>query len=410
LSQRTQTIEREAFWQGSLGYPHAVVLIAFLIAVSVALHATIGYKLPVSANPVLWLMALVVPASLVAGRVGRKDRVIHWLTGIPVAVTITAAVGILALIGGIVPARIFQERFHVESMWVSWPFLLTVDLMLVNLVGSVGKRCWPLNYTNIVYLASHAGLAIAIIGGACSSLFLERDVIPLFPGKPTNRAIRADGSSNALPFTLELKEFILESFPPTLAVAKLDAAAEGGMSIDPGEDFMKKGLHTKVGVYQVEVLDFIPKAILTPQGWRAAPWKTAAPAVHIAVHLPGGSTTKGWVSSGAMDAPQSHLKIDDTIAIVMPEPRPKEFRSHVTVKEGGTARDETIKVNSPITRGGWTLYQLSYDADAGAASQYSTIEAVRDPGIGFVYFGMGLMVLGSCLHLWSGVSSTGGKS
>ena len=65
-----------------------------------------------------------------------------------------------------------------------------------------------------------------------------------------------------------------------------------------------------------------------------------------------------------------------------------------------------MKVNSPIQRGPYTIYQLSYDDKAGAASAYSTLEIVRDPGIQVVYIGMGLMVLGSMLHLFNGVSKS----
>ncbi len=400
---------KEAFWQGSLGYPHAVVLAGYLVAVGVALHATIGYRIPPMLNPVMWLLALAVPGSLIAGRVGRKNRVIHWLTGIPVAVVVTSAVGILGLVGGIVPLQTLQEQFQVESVWVSWPFVLLVALMLVNLVGSVGKRCWPINYTNVVYFTTHAGLAIAIIGGAGSSLFLERDIIVLFHGQPTTVAVKKDNTEVKLPFEITLNEFVLTSFPPVLALAELDPKVEGGVDVTPGEDLLKEGLTTDVAGYKIKVKKYLPKAIFGADGWQAAPWKTAPPAAELAVTTPKGETFEGWVSCGSVDAPPNHIRLGETSAIVMPDPRPKEFRSDITIKNGAGEEKHTIKVNEPITRDGWTLYQLSYDQKMGAASQYSTLEAVRDPGIGVVYFGMGLLILGSVLHLWNGVGSTNGR-
>lgn len=402
---RQQAQQQEAFWQGTLGYPQAVVLIAFVFLLGLALHATIGYRLPAQSNPVMWLMAVAIPVSLVAGRIGRKNRVVHWLTGIPIAVCVTVAVGLLAFVGGVVPQRLIQEQFHAESIWASWPFLLMVDLMLVNIVGSVGKRCWPLNYTNVVYLTSHAGLAIAIIGGAFSSLMLERDVVVLFPGQPTQLAVKPDGSTVDLGFSIELKEFHLNTFPPVLAIATLDPAAQGGVRVEPGEDFVKAGTTTELAGYRVEIKEYLPKAIYAADGWKAAPWKTAAPAALIEATLPDGTKKSGWVSSGAVDAPQEHLRLAEEVAVVMPEPRPKEFRSDVKVAASGTTEETSIKVNEPITRNGWTIYQLSYDDKAGAASAYSTLEAVKDPGIGIVYLGMGLMVAGSCLHLWNGMSA-----
>lgn len=396
----------ESFWQGQLGYPQSVVLISFVFALGMALHSTIGYRIPHTLNPVMWLLALLVPAMLIAGRVGRKSHVIHWLTGIPMAVSVTVAVGVLALIGGIVPASVIQSKFHAESIWSSWPFLLMVELMLINLVGSVGKRCWPLNYTNVVYLTTHAGLATAIIGGAGSSLLLERNVMVVFPGEPVRAAMTPSGSMQPLPFSVELREFHLDTFPPVLAVASLDPKAPDGFRLDPGSDFVKPGLHTTLRGYKIEVKKYLQKAVMGGNGWTAAPWKTASPAALLMVTDENGKKHEGWVSSGAIDAPQEHLRISENVAIVMPEPRPKEFRSDLTIHENGNSVKQSVKVNSPIQRGPYTIYQLSYDDKAGAASAYSTLEIVRDPGIQVVYIGMGLMVLGSMLHLFNGVSKS----
>jgi len=395
---------QEAFWQGTLGYPQAVVLVCFAFGLGLALHGLIGYRIPTLQNPVIWLIALSAPVSLVAGRIGRKNRVVHWLSGIPMAVCVTVAVGLLALVGGVVPQSTIQERFHAETIWASWPFLLLVTLMVANLLGSVGKRCWPLTYTNFVYLAAHAGLAIAIIGGAVSALLLERDVMVLFPGQATDKAMKPDGAMVNMPFSIELKEFHLKTFPPVLALATLDPKSEGGIALKPGEAFVKSGLVTKIGDVQIRVKRYYPKAIYAAKGWQEAPWKTAAPAALIEATLPNGTTHSGWVSCGAVDAPQEHLRIAEELAIVMPGPRPKEFRSDIRVVDGGRSEETSVKVNEPLNRRGWTVYQLSYDDKAGAASAYSTLEVVRDPGIGVVYFGMGLLVLGSCLHLWNGVS------
>ncbi|MCU0316420.1 MAG: cytochrome c biogenesis protein ResB [Fimbriimonadaceae bacterium] len=396
---------KEGFWQGTLGYPQAVVLTFFLFALGMALHILVGYNLPYTMNPVAWLMAFVVPASLVAGRIGRKNQVIHWLTGIPVAVSSTVAVGLLSLVGGVVPLSVLQTSFKVESVWVSWPFVLMVDLMLVNLVGSIGKRCWPLTAVNVRYLANHAGLAIAIIGGAASALFLQREVMVLFPGRPSSVSIAKDGTESRLPFEIELTEFTLNSFPPTLALAKLDPSASDGFTLTPSEDFLASGVNTSLDGYKISVDKYYEKAVYGANGWTQAPWKTAAPAALITVTAPDGRKSSGWVSSGAIDAPQEHLKVNDTVAIVMPTPRPKEFRSDIIVREGGKETRRVLKVNEPISLGAYTVYQLSYDSKAGAASAYSTLEVVRDPGIGVVYLGLGLMLLGSVLVLWNGVST-----
>lgn len=393
------------FWDGTLGYSHAVVVVCMTLLVGLGLHATIGYRIPFAQQPLAWLLAALVPLSLVTGRLARKNRVMHWVTGIPVAVVVTTAIGVLALIGGIVPASVIQERFHAESMWSCWPFLLLMELMVINLVGSVGKRCVPFTYANFIYVTTHAGLAISIIGGAVSALLLERNVVVLFPGTPESKAMRSDGTYAALPFSIELKDFVLESFPPVLAVASLDPKAEGGVDLKQGEDLVQSGQTQRLHGHSIKIVEFLPKAIFTSKGWQSAPWKTAAPAAKLRVTSPDGTHKSGWVSCGSIDAPQMHLEVAEHVAIVMLDPRPKSFTSQVRINEGGKTTEAAIKVNEPIQRQGWTIYQLSYDSKAGAASQYSTLEVVRDPGINAVYFGMGLLVLGTCLHLWKGVSN-----
>lgn len=399
---------REAFWEGQLGYPQATVVVLTLFALGLALHAFIGYSLPVHLNPVCWLAGLAVPVSLVLGRLGRKHRIIHWLTGIPVAVVVTTAVGVLTIVGGVIPSSVLSQRIGLPTIWTSWPFILLVDLLMVNLVGSVGKRMFPLTYKNLVYVTTHAGLAIAIGGGAMSSLFLTRDVMVLFGGQSTNEVHRPDGSVAKLPFSVELKEFHLKTYPPVLAVATLDPAASGGMTVTPGEHFVKEGASFTVDKNRVKVLDYLPSAVYAGETFKSAPWKTAAPAAKLRLETPAGRVAEGWVSCGSVDTPQEHLKISGDAAIVMPDPRPKEFRSDIVVTAGSGRQSSSVRVNEPIHVAGYDLYQLSYDERAGAASAYSTLEVVRDPGIGWVYFGMGLMLLGSMLHLWNGLTTERG--
>lgn len=408
-SPQSETAETPGFWQGALGYPQAVVLAVTLFLLGLALHATVGDRLPLKANPVAWLMAAAVPVMLVLGRTHRTHRVVHWLTGIPVAVTSTTTVGILALVGGVVPQDVVQQRFGAESVWVSWPFLLQVELMLLNLVGSVGKRSWPLNYTNIVYLTNHAGLAIAIIGGAISALYLERNIVVLFPGQPTNFAYTKEGETIPLPFELTLQEFHLDSFPPVLAIARLDPTAPDGVTSKASEDFVAQGQTISVDGHSIKVEKFLPKAIFAGGEFKAAPWKSAAPAAFLTVTKPNGEKTTGWVCAGSVDVPAEYIRLGDATALLMPEPRPKEFRSDLVLRhknqDPAQATKHTIKVNSPLTIGDTTVYQLSYDDKAGAASAYSTLEVVTDRGLWYVYAGFFLMLAGSALHLWNGALS-----
>jgi len=392
---------REGFWQRPLGYAHASVSVGMAFLVGVAFHFVIGYRfLP-------WLLIYVAVVALVVmavlGRVARLHRVVHWLTGIPFAVTSTAAVSLLALVGGLVPQKTLQQALNIPSIWASWPFLLVIWLMMLNLVGSCGKRCWPLNYTNFVYLCSHLGLTIILIGGGISGLTLDRQNMVLFEGKPTQIMRDAQGAETKTPFTLTLREFVMETFPPTLVYA--EANAKGEMKTVPGSALLKKGTLESLHGWKLEVLDYLPRAVFDGEGWRAVNWKTAAPAAFVRASK--GNTTKtGWVCSGSVDTPASLLEVGHNQAIAMPDPRPKRFASVVEVTESGQKSKHTVEVNKKLTVAGLDLYQLSYDEKMGAASPYSVLEVVQDRGVPVVFSGIYLLLVGCVLHLWNGI---GGK-
>jgi hypothetical protein len=69
----------------------------------------------------------------------------------------------------------------------------------------------------------------------------------------------------------------------------------------------------------------------------------------------------------------------------------KAFRSHVTARQGDAVERAVISVNDPFTFGGWTLYQVNYNPDDPT---YSGLEAVRDPGVPWVFLGFGLICVG----------------
>jgi len=48
-------------------------------------------------------------------------------------------------------------------------------------------------------------------------------------------------------------------------------------------------------------------------------------------------------------------------------------------------------VNDPFVFGGWTLYQVNYNPEQPT---YSGLEAVRDPGVTWVFLGFTLICLG----------------
>ena len=69
----------------------------------------------------------------------------------------------------------------------------------------------------------------------------------------------------------------------------------------------------------------------------------------------------------------------------------KAFRSEVTALAGAASRRAVVTVNDPFTFGGWTFYQVNYDPKDPT---YSGLEAVKDPGVPWVFLGFGLISAG----------------
>ncbi|HEY6105387.1 MAG TPA: cytochrome c biogenesis protein ResB [Anaeromyxobacteraceae bacterium] len=69
----------------------------------------------------------------------------------------------------------------------------------------------------------------------------------------------------------------------------------------------------------------------------------------------------------------------------------KAFRSEVTALAGPAREKAVITVNDPFTFGGWTFYQVNYDPKDPT---YSGLEAVRDPGVPWVFLGFALISVG----------------
>ncbi len=85
-----------------------------------------------------------------------------------------------------------------------------------QLGGFVWSRALPLTYTNVVYLMSHLGLAIALIGGGYSAMTMERRTMVLFKEDSTQVAYDRSDREYKAPFAARLKEFRMDTFAPTL--------------------------------------------------------------------------------------------------------------------------------------------------------------------------------------------------
>ncbi len=113
------------------------------------------------------------------------------------------------------------------------------------------------------------------------------------------------------------------------------------------------------------------------------------------------TTVNGRVAESLSTAaqPRGVFLRDGQSALVF-EKRDKEvkaFLSHVTVRQGETQERAVISVNEPFDFGGWMLYQVNYNPEDPS---YSGLEAVRDPGVLWVFVGFALICIGVTYMLY----------
>lgn len=419
MKQRPLTIQtgkseqepKPGFWDGALGFPQAALVTATAIAIGVFFHWRIGNRLPSSPGFLLGGGTLFLVVLVFASLRWKDTRVMEWLTGVPLAITSVVGVMLTAGIGAVIPASTLQAKFGIANIYTSWPFIMAMLVMMVNLIGVTARRLFPLTYKNFCFSLNHLGLCVTLLGGVLSAAGLERGSLDLMLGQTKSVAATPTGQALHLPFSITLKKFHLEEFPPTLAVATLNPhSADGSADIDPGEQFIAPKMRERIGDYTVTVQSFLPRAARVEGVWKKVEFPAAAPAAQIAVTDRKGQTVgEGWVSSGSMYSEGEIVQVAENAAVFMPQPKPREFRSTVSIERNGKQETREILVNKPILVDGYKLYQVSYNAEMGAASDYSGIEVVRDRGLPVVYAGMFLLLGGAAMMLWNGVGVSKGE-
>lgn len=118
------------------------------------------------------------------------------------------------------------------------------------------------------------------------------------------------------------------------------------------------------------------------------------PAVLLRINFSGKPEEERWVFASREGM---GLNRDQNIRFRLNyQPMIKEYRSRVRVADenGGGETTADIKVNSPFSHRGYTFYQAGYDRDN---PKFTSLEVVRNPGVGFVFAGFLLLNAGLVL-------------
>lgn len=219
-------------------------------------------------------------------------------------------------------------------------------------------------------------------------------------GQPVQGGTTADGRPHTLPFSILLKEFSMDEYPPRLYLYSQGKLSKHFVTL---EESASQGL---LGNWQVKSVQTLDKA------GRRSDADDYAPMNHVgattaawveAVHTTSRQTAKGWVSCGSHIFDGATLALPDGSEIVMPRREPKRYLSKVELADKTHKWPEEIRVNHPATVGSWKIYQVGYDTDRGRWSTVSMLECVKDSWYPAIHIAMWLVVcLGvvMCLFGW----------
>ena len=234
-----------------------------------------GLILELSVGPVVWeafawpvngivlagFLALIAAVFLLRKRVYAFRFIGTYQAAIP---TLMYAV-LLTIMMGL--TRQTENGTWLNNMLVFWPFVLIYVYMAVILGVNVLRRL-----NNIPFLLNHLGLFIAMTTATLGNADMQRLKMITMVGEPEWRAMAQNGAIREMPLTIELKQFIMETYDdgsPKRYASEIQIQTKSGKMIETTVDVNKPvevdgwkiyqyGYDTKMGAMsQISILELV---------------------------------------------------------------------------------------------------------------------------------------------------------
>ena len=394
-------------WQFPWDYKESFLVAAGLLLTGYLLQVSTGSVVQDLKSPANYIIGLVFILMLILLHfTGKTNPLIKWLRSVPVSISALTMVLIQAVVMGTMPQQSFTDGvepniFGFTNVTSSWPFVISMVFVLINLGLATLFRMFPFHRKNLGFLLNHLGLWITLTAGILGAGDLQRLTMDLNEEQPEWRAKDEQKHTIEMPFAFNLKKFNMETFSPKLAFAditnnKVETKGVNALRmISKGDQYQQKG-------YTIKILDYLESSIFAGNRYHSVNETGAIPAALVQVKSTTIDTT-AWVSCGSFATTFSILQLNDKLAIVMLQPEAKKFASDVEVfKKAGSYKKATIEVNKPLNISGWKVYQVSYDERFGKWSKLSVVELVRDPWLPVVYTGIFMMIAGAIYLIFKG--------
>ncbi|MBF0217378.1 MAG: cytochrome c biogenesis protein ResB [Candidatus Omnitrophica bacterium] len=355
----------------------------------------------------------------------KNTGVWRFFSSIKLAIWLLGVISFCSLIGTLIPQGETSEfyiskvgqvgydlimRAGFDRLYYSWWFILFLFALALNLAVCLVNKL-PLRAVKLGSFISHLSILVILLGAAIGLVFGEKEYVAIDKGKAINSFVYK-GRSVDLGFSLRLDDFVYtEHIDPKekLLVCESDSGAEthGGMGAHAGMAMPGNGpkviaeVPTDVGVetavadtgYRVKILRYLPDFAMDTATKTATSrsFEPNNPAVEVQFTDKAGKVSRFWVFARF---PDMHQKTDQNFRFLYRwvGRMPKDYISRVTVLKGTTeVVKKDIRVNEPLSYGGYKFFQSSYDTEA---LNWTGLQVVRDPGVPVVYAGFLLLIAG----------------
>ncbi|MFV0505164.1 MAG: cytochrome c biogenesis protein ResB [Bacteroidales bacterium] len=414
--------------RGSLLICLALVLIGLALQLSVGAFSmeVIGRTVGILNVPIhIVLLLLVVIFAVIFLLIFANNKLGDFLAGGDAALASIISIGVLALILGITTQYAnphpndLAGSLGLRNMTSFWPFVLIYIHLIVCLVFATIKRLSKgFSVRNVGFFLNHAGLLLLLyfIGAGASQTLQYSMTTSERVDTPEWRATNVKTEEvDELPIAIRLKDFVMEEYPPKLAVVH-----RGTGKVQPEntpeyfdiDSIRNKG---KLLHWEIKIEEFIPLAVPKDSAsYEALPMPGAHPACLVNVRdVKADKDYTSWISSGnsSQGLVYKYLDLGDSLVLAMTEAEPKRFYSDVDVyiANEGILQDKRVEVNKPLVAGNWVVYQSDYDKRLGTSSEISVFDLVYDPWRKHEYFSIILLSIGTIFMFWQGKTKKNNK-
>ena len=419
--------DKRSTWQFPWKYKESIAIVIGILLVGFLLQFTIGsFDFFLLHSPVNLILGALLILVVIALSFIKHNPFVRWLSSVPLSVTLIGGLLVMALIMGLTPQFVRVNpniHLHWEHSWSeilsyfstklgfhqvtqSWPFVFIYGFTLLSLGLVIANRFHRFKWRDIPFHLNHLGLWVFLFAAGFGSADMLRYVMYVEEGEVEWRVYDANENMLELDIAIELHDFVMEEYPPKLAVIDKYSGDVQPIRKPAYYQIDENKPNSKLANWDITLEEYIHEAVRkTDTTFQAVPMPGSMPAAKVnAINKKTNTTVSGWLTCGSIDQYVMPLDLDSIHSLVMTKPEAKRFASDITVivKDDVQPIHATIEVNKPLKMGNWMIYQYDYDHALGKASKTSGFELVYDPWLNLSYIGIFMLALGSICMLWLG--------